>query len=397
MKILQVVPSFLPGWRYGGPIRSVYGLSQALLADGHEVEVFTSNRDEQVILDVPHNEPVMLDGLTVRYFKTKGPARLRYSPDLDTEIERSAGRFDVAHVHGVFNWLSYASARSARRAGIPYVISPRGMLMADAIALRSRARKGLWLRLLERENLEGAGALHLTAQNEVDELPNLSGLAWPPQHLIPNGVERMEWNGDRERLDPDMRELIARENLVLFLGRLNWKKGLDRLVEAMALTDERLHLGIVGPNDGYLKTVLRMRKRLGLESRISVFEAASGDTRRALLNCARVAVLPSYSENFGNAATESMAVGCPVVVTPEVGMSSFVSRFEAGAVVKGEPALIAAALDRLCLDEEAHAAASAGATRAYEEALGWPSCSDAMEAVYREAIATTARRPRRSA
>ena len=66
-------------------------------------------------------------------------------------------------------------------------------------------------------------------------------------------------------------------------------------------------------------------------------------------------------------------------------------------MVKGEPALIAAALDRLCLDEEAHAAASAGATRAYEEALGWPSCSDAMEAVYREAIATTARRPRRSA
>lgn len=397
MRILHVVPSFLPGWRYGGPIRSVYGLSQALRAAGHEVEVFTSNRDQQVILDVPHNQPVDLDGLTVRYFRTKGPARLRYSPDLDTEIERSAGRFDVAHVHGVFNWLSYASARSARRAGIPYVISPRGMLMKDAIALRSRARKGLWLRLLERENLEGAGAIHVTADNEIAELPNLRGLDWPARHLVPNGVEAVTWSGERERLDPKVRALIERGPFVLFLGRLNWKKGLDRLVEAVAACDERVHVAIVGPDDGYEKTVRRRRKRMGLEERITLLDAASGDDRRALLTAARVAVLPSYSENFGNAAVESMAVGCPVVVTPEVGMSPFVTRFGAGAVVEGRPELLAAQLERLFLDDAAHARASAGATRAYEEALGWPSCATAMEAVYADAIRATAERRARTA
>lgn len=397
MRILQVVPSFLPGWRYGGPIRSVYGLSRALRAAGHEVDVFTSNRDQDVILDVPHNEPVELDGLTVRYFHTKGPGRLRYAPDLDTQIERSAGRYDMVHVHGLFNWLSYASARSARRAGIPYVISPRGMLMQDAIARRSRARKGLWLRLLERENIEGAGALHLTAENEVLELPSLKGVVWPPRHLVPNGVERSQWSGDRERLAPDVRALLERGPFVLFFGRLNWKKGLDRLVEALALCDPRVHLAIVGPDDGYEKTVRRLRQRRGLVERISLLGPASGADRAALLDAARVAVLPSYSENFGNAPVESMAAGCPVVVTPEVGMSPFVTRFGAGAVVEGEPAKLAAALDRLVLDDVAHAAASAGATRAYEEALGWPSCATAMESVYADAVRVTAERERHSA
>src|SRR5262245_45928758 len=53
LKILHVVPSYLPATRYGGPIRSVHGLARAQAARGHDVKVFTTNVNGPTVSPVP--------------------------------------------------------------------------------------------------------------------------------------------------------------------------------------------------------------------------------------------------------------------------------------------------------------------------------------------------------
>src|SRR5689334_8622158 len=133
MKILHVVPSYFPAVRYGGPIHSVHGLCKALAARGHEVEVFTTNVDGPVDTDVPLAAPVAMDGVKVWYFPAPALRRLYWSPAMAKALRERISSFDVAHLHSVFLWPTWAAARIARRGNVPYVLAPRGMLVRELI------------------------------------------------------------------------------------------------------------------------------------------------------------------------------------------------------------------------------------------------------------------------
>src|SRR5205814_10343662 len=118
------------------------------------------------------------------------------------------------------------AARIAREAGKPYIVSPRGMLVQDLIARRSSLAKRTWIRVFERRNLTEAAAVHVTSALEEQEMRAL-GISPKRVFTIPNGVDfpAPPRDGSAQSADPDM----------LFLGRVSWKKGIDRLVSAMPL------------------------------------------------------------------------------------------------------------------------------------------------------------------
>ena|SRR5215510_7188417 len=150
MRILHVVPSYLPAVRYGGPIFAVHGLCRALAAKGHEVQVFTTNIDGAGISSTPIATPVDLDGIQIRYFSCPLVRRLYWAPALGRALHLELGKLDVVHLHSVFLWPTWAAARAARKARVPYVLSPRGMLVKDLIARRSRLTKSAWIHLIEK-------------------------------------------------------------------------------------------------------------------------------------------------------------------------------------------------------------------------------------------------------
>ena len=170
MRLVHVVPTYLPARRYGGPIVAVHGLCRALAARGHDVEVYTTSIDGPSDSPVPHDKPVMLDGVTVRYFASPYLRRLSYAPALERALRGSMAQFDVAHLHSVFLWPTWRAARIAEAAKVPYVISPRGILVKRLIASRSRWIKTAWIALIERSNLERAAAVHATSEVERREL-----------------------------------------------------------------------------------------------------------------------------------------------------------------------------------------------------------------------------------
>jgi glycosyltransferase involved in cell wall biosynthesis len=125
------------------------------------LHVFTTNIDGPGITATPVATPVDLDGVQVRYFPCPLLRRLYWSPALGQALRHEIGKFDLVHLHSVFLWPTWAAARAARTAGVPYVLSPRGMLVKDLIARRSRFAKSAWIRLIERSNVERAAARRL--------------------------------------------------------------------------------------------------------------------------------------------------------------------------------------------------------------------------------------------
>ncbi|HTL70105.1 MAG TPA: glycosyltransferase [Candidatus Eisenbacteria bacterium] len=346
MKILHVVPSYLPAWRYGGTIRSVHALCRGLVRLGHRVEVFTTDVDGRSRLDVPTNRPVDVDGVLVNYFPSPFLRRLYFSPAMGRALERRTREFDLVHLHSVFLWPTAAAAASARRSGKPFIISPRGMLVKALVRRKSRAVKSAWIRWVERRNLETAAAIHATSSLEKKELEAF-GFRLPPVFVVPNAVEEEESGGEI----PDVLDGLGGRPVILFLGRINWKKGLDRLIPAMASVPQA-ELVIAGNDEeGYGDSMRRLADQKGVGLRVRFAGEVRGPRKWALLRAAAVLALPSYGENFGNVVLEAMSVGCPVIVSEEVGAADVVRESGAGRVVSGGAEELGRELAALLRDE----------------------------------------------
>ncbi|MBI2740194.1 MAG: glycosyltransferase [Rhodospirillales bacterium] len=381
MRFLHVVPTYLPAVRYGGPIRSVHALCRALAADGHDVHVFTTSVDGPADSDVQLQRPIDLDGVNVTYFPSERLRRLYWSPPMRRALAAAVGSFDLVHLHAVYLWPIWAAARAARARGVPYVISPRGMLVPELIRRKNRWIKSAWIALVERGNLERAAAIHTTSSVEAS---HLAGFGWrlPPIVTIPHGVDDPPPPATTT-LSADIAAAIVNQPLVLAFGRISWEKSLDRLIAALPLAPAA-RLVIAGDDaDGHAAVLAGKARALGVADRVAIVARhVEGADKEALFAAARVFAMTSISENFGLAAFEAMRRGLPVLATPDVGMSEIVRESGAGRVIDPAPASIAAALSAM-LSDAAGSRAMGEAGRAHVAAhYGWPSVARRMVGLY---------------
>jgi glycosyltransferase involved in cell wall biosynthesis len=323
---------------------------------------------------------VAVEGVEVWYFPVLSH-RLYVSPPLGAAARDGVGRFDLVHLHSIFLWPTSAAARTAERVGIPYAVSPRGMLIPGLMRAHGRWRKLAWMLLAERRTLERAAALHATSDLEAEEAARLD-LPLPPVFVIPNGIEAEPWDGDEEALSPPVRALLAAGPFALFLGRLSWKKGLDRLIPALVHAPG-IALAVAGNDEEDLTAGLeRLARDSGVAGRVVFLGPVHGPDKAALLHRALALVLPSHSENFGNVVLEAWAAGRPVIVTPEVGLATAVRETGAGRVIEGNPRRLGEALRDLLADSEATGEMGRRGSRAAAERFGWGAVAARMEQVY---------------
>lgn len=386
MRILHVAASYLPATRYGGTIVSVHGLCRALATRGHDVHVFTTSVDGDGDCDVAHGVPTMIDGVSVWYFRSTYLRRLYYAPLLDAALRGQIRQFDVLHTHAIYLWPLWRAAARARAAGVPHVISPRGMLEKALIERKSPLWKSALIAFVERRNLEGAAAIHVTSRREREEAEAF-GFNLPEVYEVPNGVDLSPPSAPPAAA---IMAMSAHQPFALFLGRINWKKGLDRLIASMAAAPG-WQLVVAGNDDeGYRSQLELQVAAAGVAGRVTFAGAVGAADKAALLRMARVLVLPSYSENFGNVVLEAMAASCAVVVTPEVGIADEVNRADAGWVVDGAPARLGARLAAIIDDPAACAAAGARGRQAVLARFTWERVSEQMETVYARVVSGSA-------
>jgi glycosyltransferase involved in cell wall biosynthesis len=264
---------------------------------------------------------------------------------------------------------------------VPYVVSPRGMLEKALIEERSAVLKAGLIGFIERRTLEDAAAIHVTSARELKEA-SAFGFRLPRVHEIPNGVNL---DSDASGSSAPIAALAGGPPFVLFLGRISWKKGLDRLLRAFALV-ERARLVIAGNDEEQFQPALEtLARQLGLGDRVTFTGQVGTADKAVLLRNAQCLVLPSYSENFGNVVVEAMAEACPVIVTPEVGLAPAVQSSGAGIVVNGNSEDLGAAISSVIADPRRRALMGQRG-RAAAAGFSWPAVAEQMERLYESVV-----------
>ncbi|WP_446379467.1 hormogonium polysaccharide biosynthesis glycosyltransferase HpsP [Coleofasciculus sp. E2-BRE-01] len=353
MRILQIVPSI--SLVYGGPSQMVLGLSKALANQGVDVTILTtdSNGDfGQPPLDVPLDKPVPQDGYQVRYFRCSPFRRYKFSLDLLRWLWQHAGEFDLAHIHALFSPVSTAAATVARKRNLSYILRPLGTL--DPADLQKKRRlKQVYVGLWEGANLAGAARIHFTSEQEAKISQRFGTNApdiviplgvTPPEALQSNGVDRGdeedgEDGEDREEFPSYQSPITNHQSpILLFMSRIDPKKGLDLLIPALeTLLAEKLGFQFIlagaNPQDPeYERKIQQQIQASPLSSHTTITGFVEGEVKAALLQKADLFVLPSYYENFGIAVAEAMVAGTPVVISDQVHICPEVKGAEAGWV-----------------------------------------------------------------
>ncbi len=336
MRVLQIVPSI--SLIYGGPSQMALGLSEALAAQGVEVTILTtdSNGDNgQAPLDVPLDRPVEQNGYEIRYFRCSPFKRYKFSIPLFQWLNEHAHEYDIAHIHALFSPVSSIAASICRRNKLPYILRPLGTL--DPADLKKKAQiKKLYAAALEKPNLAGAAAVHFTSPQEC-EVSERFGTD-PKSIIMPLGVKLPKLENPEAATQAIREELKLPSDkpILLFLSRIDPKKGLDLLFPALEqLKAEGLafHLVLAGGNPqdpDYEQGVHQKIAASRLKDCTTIPGFVRGDRKLALLAASDCFVLPSYYENFGIAVAEAMAAKLPVMISDQVHIFNDIAAAEAG-------------------------------------------------------------------
>jgi glycosyltransferase involved in cell wall biosynthesis len=334
--------------------------------------VYTTNVDGPGISDVPLDQAVMIDGVAVTYFSTSTPKRIYRSPAMVRRLRETVSSFDIVHIHAMFLWPGLAASKEASRRGVPYIVSPRGMLVPELIKNKSRLVKTMWLNLFDRRMIRQAAALHVTSTREAQDIEAL-GLKFTSLVNIPNGI-------DLPRKIDDVP--IDENGYVLFLGRLDPKKSLEVLIDAMLqIPDSKLLIAGDG-EPGYVKELKDRVRANKLAPRVEFLGHLDDTIKWSYYRNAAVFVLPSISENFANAVLEAMAMRCPVIVTSGVGLADVVEHNECGFVVNRNPKDVADAINMLLQQPELQDKYGRNGERVARDEFSWKKVADQMKSAY---------------
>ncbi|MGA9347871.1 MAG: glycosyltransferase [Anaerolineae bacterium] len=380
MRILQVIEFFTP--KMGGSVQVAYQIARHLCRRGHEVTVWSSDfaSGDFSFPDMPFRA-VLFPSVMSRW-------GFHVTPTLVGWARRHLKEFDVVHMHNVRTFQNLVVGGFARRYGVPYVLSAHGSL---PIIVQRKAAKRAYDLLFGRRLIAGASCLIAVSPVEVEQYAE-AGIACERIVLVPNGLDLDEFS----RLPP--RGTFRRKlgipdetRVMLFLGRLHWRKGINYLIEAFARLQTRLShslLLVAGPDDGELARLQALTERLRLREQVWFIGPLYGEGKLAAYVDADVLASPAVHEIFGLVPFEALMCGTPVVVTDDCGSGQLIGEAQAGYLVSyGDvEALTAALLWALTNREEAMQMVKAGRTF-IQQWLDWNVVVIELERLYSELLA----------
>ena len=345
MRILHVVPYYHDAWAYGGIPRLASTLVRGLARRGHDVTVCTTDAaDERSRAPIAGDQE---NGVRVRVFRNLSN-RLAYHWQFFTPVGlgsflRSAAReFDIGHIHACHNLPGSIAASALRRARVPYVLSPNGT--APRIERRRLAKLAFDL-TFGRRVLPGAARVLAVSAAEQVQLQQ-AGVEGERVRVLPNPLD-----DDEFRIPPDGAAFRTAHDahdapLVLYLGKLTPRKGVETLVHAFnRIPDPGARLVIAG-NDmgagGRLHDAIASTD----DGRVMRIGLLRGRERLDALAAADVVVYPSRDEVFGLVPLEALLCGTPVVVCSDSGCGEVIGRIGGGHIVPvGDVAALAGAIE----------------------------------------------------
>ena len=383
MRVMHVIPSVEE--RSGGPATAIVPMCRALLRQGIEVLLITTNHglhDEEVSRTCDYK------GLPARFFPSQLGESFKYSRPLAAWLAANIVDFDLVHIHSVFNHASVAAAHACRKAKVPYVIRPLGTLEPWSMAQKP-LRKHFFLQVSGKGILRRAAAVHYTTETEKRSTERLLG--FNHGRVIPLGVE----TNASVRSDGLTQHFpnLAGESYVLVLSRLHPKKGLDLLIDAflsLVQTQQFRHWRLVIAGEGSLDYVVKLKARVASSpqrDRIVFTGWLDGEKKQAVLGGASLLALPSRQENFGLCVMEALSHSVPVLVSSSVNLAAEIEAANAGWIAALDTdALTVTLAEALADDDELARRGRAG--KQLSEGYSWENAAKSLAELYQEVLGT---------
>jgi len=383
MKILHVVPSLAN--EFGGPSIAVIGLCRELVRQGEDVTVFTTEADVFGRAQTGYAKPSEIDGIKIFYFPMRYMFNYKLSMPLAQALKEKLWLFDVVHIHSLFQFSTTVASYYCRRYNKPYIITTHGHL--DPFNFRKKPWfKRMYLNLCDARNISNAKAIHFTSEGERRSAVNKFSKV--PSVVISLGISPKDYRKLPEQgVFRSRYPCLNDKKIILFFGRIHYKKGLDILANAfvrLAKENADVCLVMAGPdNENYGSKIKLQLEKGGVLSRVVFTGMLSGENKLALLKDSDIFALPSYTENFALAVVEAMAIGLPVVISDKVNISPEIKEARAGLVIEPDPSQLFFALKRLLQDSRLREELVSNAKELVESRFIWEKNAMVLIDLYR--------------
>jgi glycosyltransferase involved in cell wall biosynthesis len=347
LKVLLIVPSLSSVW--GGVSTAIGELMPCLIQRGINMEIYATEGYRTGISDIqPEN-------VLVRAYPTDVTARIwtGHSYHLKKALQHTISGFDLVHIHELWHYPAYIGAREAICRSKPFIVTVHGELEPWTLQYKG-LKKRIYSRLIQRRQLNSAAAIQCLTRDEADQVRQYGVNA--PTRVIPNGISIKHWDPP-----PAKAELLQKypqlenKQIILFLGRIHQKKGLDQLIAAFNRVLQKyrdgVQLVIAGPDDGYEKELLKSLHELNITDQVLMLGLVTGRDKYVVLESADIFALPSYSEGFSVAILEAMSSGTPVIISKQCHFPE-VEQQRAGMVISNGTDQLYEAMDRLLAEPE---------------------------------------------
>ncbi|MEP6645554.1 MAG: glycosyltransferase [Saprospiraceae bacterium] len=321
LNILFIIPSYKPAYVYGGPIRSVSALCEALVEVGHNVNVFTTTANGETELDVIPGNEYNIDGVNVTYFKRQTKDHSNLSAGLFQKVLGNCQRFDIIHIQSWWNFVAVFSVIACKLKSVQPLISPRGSLIPYTFGYRNVFLKK-WLHKLIGKRLLENSILHFTSNKEKEDADKY--LNKERSFIIPNILSLPD------RIYGKKQDGCLR---LVFVGRIDPKKNLELVLKALKSRGNynRISLDIIG--DGDKNYVNKLKQFSGEMTNVTWRGMLDGELKFKLLSESDLLVLLSHNENYGNVVLEALCQGTPVIISKYVGAGEYVKKNKLGWVI----------------------------------------------------------------
>jgi glycosyltransferase involved in cell wall biosynthesis len=375
--------------RSGGPSRTVTSLCSSIGRLGVSVDLVAGvDRYSDDRLIRPDENSVNL-----QLVDSHRRGRIQFYPGFSRTLTRmldEQAQPTLIHDHGIWGHTNMAAWWSARNGGVPYVLSPRGMLEPWALKFKARKKKLAWM-LYQQRIVASAAAVVATSEQECENVKRLFPKL--PVAIIPNGVDLPVVADVSYGSTPNLTG-----STVLFMSRIHPVKNLTGLLHAWKLLIPEVANGwrlvIAGPDEaGHGQAVAVLVRELGLQDSVELIGPVGEDSKAAVYQSADVFVLPSFSENFGVVVAEALAYGLPVIATTGTPWQELPRR-GCGWWVEPDPESLAGALAEAMGSTFEQRRARGKVGRAYaQEQFSWDGIGASTMALYEWLLSERATRP----
>lgn len=386
MKILHVIPYMHPS--AGGPPVVVENMVRESDRLGHRSRIISTlaycENDAADLL-------VRLNELAPTTFLTRAeilPVFNLAASKIGVQVHGA----DVVHLHTLWSPLNISVRQACIQLNRPYVLMPHGMLDPYSLSI-GRLKKSIYMRMLEHRNIAAARRIIYTTPEE-ERLANLSGLRLPKGALVPLGANAscVPKRTLRSEFFTRFPHAIGRR-ILLFLGRLHPKKGLDRILNSLRSLQRAIPnvlLVIAGDGDGdYTRHLGQLVGALGLDNHVLFTGRLNGELKWASFAAAELFLLPSRQENFAITVAEAMQMGVPVIITNKVNTWPYVKEARAGLVLdEGDiNSLLPHVIEDLLKDDARRLEMGAEGSDYARERLTWYASAQKLLICYGEVLA----------